>query len=106
MAGASLTDGSYRLGGLDIEIHDGTARNPSGALAGSTLTMIQAIRNLHALGVPLEQAVDAATAVPARVLRSPTSGRLAPGFPADIVILTDELEVERVLIEGTDRVPL
>jgi N-acetylglucosamine-6-phosphate deacetylase len=106
MAGAGLTDGSYRLGGLDIEIHDGAARGPGGALAGSTLTMIQAIRNLHALGVPLEQAVDAATAVPARVVRSPTSGRLAAGVPADIVVLTDELEVERVLIEGTDRVAL
>jgi N-acetylglucosamine-6-phosphate deacetylase len=106
MAGAGRSDGLYRLGGLDIEIHDGAARGPGGALAGSTLTMIQAIRNLHALGVPLEQAVDAATAVPARVVRSPTSGRLAAGLPADIVVLTDELEVERVLIEGTDRVAL
>jgi N-acetylglucosamine-6-phosphate deacetylase len=106
MAGAGMTDGRYRLGGLTIEIRDGIARGPGGELAGSTLTMIEAIRNLHALGATLEQAVEAATEVPARVLRQPSVGRIAPGLPADLVVLTDELEVERVLIEGSDRVPL
>jgi N-acetylglucosamine-6-phosphate deacetylase len=106
MAGAGLTDGSYGLGGLDIEIRDGVARGPGGVLAGSTLTMIDAVRNLHALGASLEQAVDAATEVPARVLRLPAAGRLAAGLPADVVVLNDELEVERVLVEGTDRVAL
>lgn len=106
IAGAALTDGSYHLGGLDIEIRDGVATGPGGVLAGSTLTMIEAIRNLHALGASLEQAVDAATSVPARVLRLPSAGRIASGLPADLVVLTDDLEIERVLVEGTDRVPL
>lgn len=106
MAGAGLGDGSYQLGGLDIEIRDGVARGPGGVLAGSTLTMIDAVRNLHALGASLEQAIDAATDVPARVLRLPTTGRLAAGLPADVVVINDELEVERVLVEGTDRVTL
>jgi len=105
-AGAGLTDGTYRLGGLDIDVRDGVARGPSGALAGSTLTMIDAIRNLCALDVPLERAVEAATEVPARVLRVPAAGRIAPGLPADLVVLTEELGIERVLVEGTDRVPL
>ncbi len=106
MAGAGLTDGTYRLGGLDIELREGVARGPGGVLAGSTLTMLDAIRNLHALGVPIEQAVDAATEVPARVLRMPAVGRIATGLPADVVVLTDDLEIERVLVEGSDRVPL
>jgi N-acetylglucosamine-6-phosphate deacetylase len=106
MAGAGLTDGSYRLGGVEIELRDGVARGAGGALAGSTLTMIEAVRNLHALGAPLEQAVDAATEVPARVIREPSAGRIAVGLAADLVVLTDELEIERVLVEGTDRVPL
>jgi N-acetylglucosamine-6-phosphate deacetylase len=106
MAGAGVTDGSYRLGGLEIEIRDGVARGAGGALAGSTLTMIEAVRNLHALGAPLEQAVEAATEVPARVIREPSAGRIAVGLPADLVVLTDELEIERVLVEGTDRVTL
>jgi N-acetylglucosamine-6-phosphate deacetylase len=104
MAGAGLTDGSYRLGGLEIEIRGGVARGPTGALAGSTLTMIEAVRNLHGLGAPLEDAIAAATEVPARVLRNPTVGRLGIGLPADIVVLSDELEVERVLVDGRDRV--
>jgi N-acetylglucosamine-6-phosphate deacetylase len=104
MAGATLTNGSQRLGGLEIEIRDGEARGPSGALAGSTLTMIEAVRNLHALGASLEEAVVAATEVPARVLRVPAAGRLAVGLPADVVVLTDELEIDRVLVDGRERV--
>ena len=104
MAGAGLTDGEYRLGGLGIEIREGVARGPSGALAGSTLTMIEAVRNLHALGASLADAIGAATEVPARVLRLPAAGRLEVGLPADVVILTDELEIERVLIDGRERV--
>jgi N-acetylglucosamine-6-phosphate deacetylase len=104
MAGAGLADGPYRLGGLDVEIRDGVAKGPSGALAGSTLTMIEAVRNLHALGVSLEDAIGAATDVPARVLRRPTVGRLAVGLPADVVVLNDELEIERVLVDGRARV--
>ncbi|TML46737.1 MAG: hypothetical protein E6G20_10275, partial [Actinobacteria bacterium] len=84
MAGAGLGDGAYRLGGLDIEIEDGVARGPDGELAGSTLTMLDAVRNLHVLGASFEEAVGAATDVPARVLRNPTVGRLAVGLPADI----------------------
>jgi N-acetylglucosamine-6-phosphate deacetylase len=105
-AGAGLTDGTHRLGGLEIEIRDGVARGPHGELAGSTLTMVEAVRNLHSLGASFEEAVEAATEVPARVLRLPSVGRLALGLPADVVVLTDELEVERVLVEGTDRVAL
>jgi N-acetylglucosamine-6-phosphate deacetylase len=106
MAGAGLSDGSYRLGELDIEICDGVARGPGDVLAGSTLTMIDAVRNLVALGASVGDAVQAATEVPARVLRLPTVGRLAPGLPADIVVLTDELGIDRVLVDGTDRVTL
>jgi len=104
MAGAGLTDGSYRLAGLEIEIVDGVARGPTGALAGSTLTLIEAVRNLHALGASLEDAIGAATEVPARVLRNPAIGRVAVGLPADLVVLSDELEIERVLVDGRDRV--
>ena len=104
MAGAGLTDGSQRLGGLDIEIRDGVARGSSGALAGSTLTMIEAVRNLHALGASFEETILAATEVPARVLRLPAAGRLSIGLPADVVVLTDDLEIERVLVDGRERV--
>jgi N-acetylglucosamine-6-phosphate deacetylase len=66
--------------------------------------MIEAVRNLHSLGVPLEDAIGAATEVPARVLRLPSVGRLGIGAPADLVVVSDELEIERVLVEGRARV--
>ena len=62
---------SYSLGNLDVHVHEGTVRGPDGVLAGSVLTMIEAVRNLHALGVPLAEAVAAATSTPARVLGEP-----------------------------------
>jgi N-acetylglucosamine-6-phosphate deacetylase len=106
MAGAGLTDGRYPLAGIEVEVRDGRALGPNGALAGSTLTMIEAVRNLVQLGASPADAIAAATEVPARVLRQPAVGRIAPGLPADIVVLTDELEVVRVLVEGVDRVAL
>jgi N-acetylglucosamine-6-phosphate deacetylase len=104
VSGAGLGDGAYRLGDLDVEIRDGVARGPTGSLAGSTLTMIDAVRNLHSLGIPFEGAIGAATEVPARVLRLPTLGRIGIGLPADVVVLTEELEIERVLVGGRARV--
>jgi N-acetylglucosamine-6-phosphate deacetylase len=104
VSGAGLDDGAYRLGDLDVEIRDGVARGPTGSLAGSTLTMIDAVRNLHSLGIPLEGAIGAATEVPARVLRLPTLGRIGIGLPGDVVVLTEELEIQRVLVGGKARV--
>jgi N-acetylglucosamine-6-phosphate deacetylase len=97
---AGESDGASSLGSVDVQVHDGTVRDPNGVLAGSVLTMIEAVRNLHALDVPLVEAVGAATVVPARVLGIPELGRLDAGLPADIVILDDNLEIERVLVAG------
>jgi N-acetylglucosamine-6-phosphate deacetylase len=66
--------------------------------------MIDAVRRLHALGAPLEDALAAASSVPARVAGRPDLGRLAPGSPADVVILDDRLEIRRVLVGGGVRV--
>ncbi len=96
-------NGSFRLGDTAVEAVDGVVRRDDGVLAGSALTMIDAVRNLHALGVPLEAALDAATDVPARVIGA-DAGRIAAGAPADLVVLSDELEIERVLVAGETRV--
>jgi N-acetylglucosamine-6-phosphate deacetylase len=104
VAAATMGDGSYFLAGSEIEVRDGVARNLDDILAGSALTMIEAVRNLHGLGAPLPEAVAAATAVPARVLGEPDLGRLDVGLPADLVVLDDNLEIERVCVGGEDRV--
>jgi len=100
MAGAGMAGGSYQFGGVDIEVADGVPIREDGVFAGTVLTMLDAVRNLHALGVPFEQAVGAATAVPARILRRPDLGVLEPGGRADIVVLDDRLEIAQVLSGG------
>jgi N-acetylglucosamine-6-phosphate deacetylase len=104
VSGAGVQDGSYSLGGLEVKIRDGVVRGPDGQLAGSVLTMIEAVRNLHALGVPLANALEAASTVPAGVLGLRDVGRLAPDAPADVVVVDDGLQIERVLLGGQERV--
>jgi len=62
------------------------------------------VRNLHALGIPFEDAVGAATAVPARILGRTDAGVLAPGGRADVVVLDDRLEIVNVICAGEARV--
>jgi len=103
-AGANENPGSYQLGDIEIESSGGVPMREDGVFAGTVLTMIDAVRNLHALGVPLPDALHAASTVPARVIGPPTAGRLEAGQPADVVVLTDNLDVERVLVGGDELV--
>jgi N-acetylglucosamine-6-phosphate deacetylase len=64
--------------------------------------MIDAVRNLVALGAPVAAALAAATSVPARIAGRSKLGTLAPGSAADIVVLDDSLEIVRVLVRGAD----
>jgi N-acetylglucosamine-6-phosphate deacetylase len=88
-------------------VSDGTAApdglTPDGGLAGGTAPLIDCVRALCELGASLEEAIAAASSVPANVLGLDGVGRLAPGLPADIAVLSDELEVERVLVGGVER---
>ena len=104
IAAARNGDGSYRLAGVDFEVEDGVARSADQVLAGSTVCMIDAVRNLVALGAPVEAALAAATSVPARIAGRPELGTVAPGSSADIVVLDDGLEIVRVLVRGEDAV--
>lgn len=97
-----LGDGEYMLGDQRVRVQEGVARLiEEDSLAGSTLTMDQAVRNLVKLGVPLPDAVRAATLVPARVLGlERRKGSLEPGKDADLVLLDMDLNVRTVLIKG------
>lgn len=93
--------GTFQLGEVEVEVARGAApMREDGTLAGTVLTMVDAVRNLHALGVPLEDAVGAATAVPAAFLGRADVGVLEPGGPADVVVLDDRLEIVSVLCAG------
>jgi N-acetylglucosamine-6-phosphate deacetylase len=103
IAAAGVGDGRYRLGGVDIEVRNGIARGADGMLGGSTVTMLESVRNLHALGAPLVDAVAAATAVPARAAGRDL-GILKVGGPADVVVLDDNLGLRTVIVGGTERI--
>lgn len=103
-AGASNGGGIYQLGDVEIAVADGPPTREDGVLAGTVLTMIDAVRNVHALGIPFEDAVAAATAVPARILGRTDVGVLEPGGPADVVVIDDRLDIVHVLCAGEERV--
>jgi N-acetylglucosamine-6-phosphate deacetylase len=102
ISATGLSDGTYALGDREVVVAGNQSRLADGTLAGSVLTMDQAVRNLIELGVRIEDAVAAVSAVPARVLRRSDLGRLTPGAPADIVVLDDGLKPLRTLIGGTE----
>jgi N-acetylglucosamine-6-phosphate deacetylase len=104
MAAAGMGDGRFSLGGSEVRAENGVVTRDDGTLAGSTLTMIDAVRNLHALGVELEDALAAASEVPARIAGRDDLGRIRVGAPADLVVLDDRLELRRVLVGGGARV--
>ena len=73
-------------------------------LAGSALTMIDAVRNLHALGVPLATRSRRRPQCRHASSASHASAGSTSGFPADLVVLDDNLEIERVCVGGEARV--
>ena len=102
VAAAGLGDGAFTLGGLPLVVSGGVARRADGTLAGSTSDLASAVRRLVSLDVPLALALEAASAVPAAILREAGLGRLAVGLPADIVVLDDALQVVRTVVGGVE----
>jgi N-acetylglucosamine-6-phosphate deacetylase len=90
------------LGGRRVQVRDGAVRLPDGTLAGSVLTMDQAVRNLVASGAPLADAVHAASGAPARLLGREDLVSLRPGAPAHLTVLDEELRVVRTLVGGVE----
>jgi N-acetylglucosamine-6-phosphate deacetylase len=90
------------LAGAAVRLVDGVPRLPDGTIAGSALTMDAAVRNVvDAAGVPLADALVAASATPAAVLGDATRGRIEVGRRADLVLLgRDDLQVRCTLVGG------
>ncbi|MFW5833337.1 MAG: N-acetylglucosamine-6-phosphate deacetylase [Pseudomonadota bacterium] len=99
-AGAGMPDGPYPLGQQVAIKAEGAMRLADGTLAGSTLTMDQALRNLVALGLDLDEASAWTSTRPARWLSLTDRGELRAGVLADLVVLDAELNVVEVRIAG------
>jgi len=86
MRAAQSPDGTYDLGGQLVTVAGGVARTAEGRLAGSTLTLLEAVWNYRGYAdVPLADAVRAASLNPARHLGLADRGALHPGYVADVL---------------------
>ena len=97
-----LGDGRYELGRRTVTVSDGAVRLADGTLAGSVLTMDQAVRNLVACGASLASAVHAASVAPAALLGREDLGALRRGAPAHLTVLSDELRPVRTVVGGVE----
>lgn len=99
-AAAGMPDGSYHLGDQTVFKAQGGVRLADGTLAGSALTMDQALRNLVAIGLTLEDASRRVSLYPAQYLGVADRGLLAVGAWADVTVLDRDLAVTAVYVEG------
>ncbi|MBL8518750.1 MAG: N-acetylglucosamine-6-phosphate deacetylase [Betaproteobacteria bacterium] len=99
-----MPDGEYRLGRHTVTKCMGGVRLADGTLAGSTLTLDQALRNLVSeFGLDLAEASARVSTFAADYLGETERGRLAPGAWADIVCLDRDLTIQNVFVEGVSR---
>lgn len=101
-AATGMPDGEYALGVQRVHKCLGCVRLSTGSLAGSALTMDQALRNLVSLGLDLADASNRVSRYPADYLGLTDRGRIAVGAWADLVILDRDLRVRAVTVEGQD----
>jgi N-acetylglucosamine-6-phosphate deacetylase len=102
MQAAGMPDGNYQLCGEKVEMRGGIVRTASGSLAGSTLSVDAAVRNMVELtGIAAEDAIHMASLHPARLLGIDSQlGSLKPGKRASIIALDDELHLQQIWIQG------
>ena len=100
---AGLPDGTYHLGVNEVVVKDGDATLAAdGTRAGSTLTQIQALRNVCSFtGLPLEQILPVFTENPAKLLGVfDRKGSIAEGKDGDLLIMDEQLQIEQVFLRG------
>lgn len=99
---AGMPDGEYMLGGQPITVKNGKATlRGTDTLAGASTGLLGALQNLVKFGIPLETAITALTQTPARAVRLEKElGRIAPGYPADLLLLDENLNLAAVYVDG------
>lgn len=97
-----LQDGQYMLGDMEVTVTDGVARIANGSLAGSTLTLDKALRNMMAFtGLDFQSVVRMATSVPAQAMRiADQKGFIRPGADADLTIFDAQHQVAATMVRG------
>ncbi|WP_342372410.1 N-acetylglucosamine-6-phosphate deacetylase [Propioniciclava soli] len=103
LAATGMPDGRFTSGSLAVDVRDGKALVAgTDTIAGSTLVLADAVRNVIGWGVPWTDAVRAATLHPARYLSLDGVGELVPGARADAVALASDWSVRGVWRSGVN----
>lgn len=101
MMATGLKDGEYSLGGQKVLVSGNKATLADGTIAGSTTNLMACMRSAVNMGIPLESAIKCASVNPAKQIKIYDEyGSITPGKYADIVLLTPELDVQKVILKG------
>jgi N-acetylglucosamine-6-phosphate deacetylase len=101
ISATGMPDGKYTLGTFEVTVGGGVCRNAEGKLAGSTLTLDRALRNIVNLGASLSDALRMLTLNPATLLGIEfKKGSLRPGADADILLLNEALNITQFWTRG------
>jgi N-acetylglucosamine-6-phosphate deacetylase len=102
ISAAGLPDGEHRLGAEKVLVKGGRSLLESGALAGSTIRLCDAVRYaVETAGFPVTEAIEMASSTPARIIGAALQkGRLAPGMDADITVLDRGFSVLLTMVGG------
>ncbi len=107
MRAGGMADGDYMLGDTECFVRDGIARTVTGNLAGSTLTLMDAVKNaVTLLQLPLETAVKLASENPARSLGLfHELGSIAEGKAADLIAIEENVGMCFAMVDGSVKLP-
>ncbi len=102
MMAGGLSDGEYMLGELPVNVKNSVCRTQSGALAGSTLSIIDAVKNLvNAVNVSLFDAVKMATQNPAKALNIyDRKGSISKNKKADLIAFDNDFNIKFIMVDG------
>mgnify|MGYP003362682721 FL=1 len=103
MRAGGMGEGQSRLGEFEVVVKDGTARlKDTGNLAGSILELKQGVKNIVDWGlVSPAEALRMASLTPAQSVGiESVCGRIAPGYEADFIVVSDQLELEATYLDG------
>ncbi len=99
-AATGMPDGDYKLGSHFVSKCLGGVRLKDGTLAGSSLTMDQALCNLVSLGMPISEASKRLSQIPATLIGVKDRGLIKENFYADFLVLNNDLSLKEIYIEG------
>ena len=96
-----MPDGAYQLGGQRVTLKAGRVTLPDGTIAGAATSLARCLRNTVGWGIPIEAAVSAASANPAKKLDIfHEYGCIADGRRADFLICSQNLDIEQIFMDG------